>query len=469
MKNKRLIACLLAVLFLLPMIPVNLAYAEPAWSSDFQSFVLNQEYFQTGLNFNSDAYYQTRFTLYDFERDGEPELLVFNGGPSLAQMTVYVFQHTSWGINHVGNVGFRSCQLFYYDDPSFPGVFCTEGNNGNFRTVYYELQDNSIISEDVTDSGITGDPIYLPFYTLDEIRATGWGEFVRITCGISEEKWNESADETYSDENEDTISTQQQFASNIFLSNFSEQHAFERRDFDINNPFVDDLVNFAYLYCKINRHSLLSTAEVNGSYFYTLSPEDANTVLNRHFAITLSEAEAAQFPVNEDPSARYHSYYSAGFFYFPAADGESYNRFTVVREIEPLSGGQYRMYFDIYKLDILEYRRTDGVDTSFYYLSAGQAENDSRLTWENSGVAIVTPYNNNGTDTYQLQYDRVGENKASNAAPISENRLYAQDGIGSPVVEINPDGTETVVQENGTGSIVQENGTGSIVQENGTG
>ena len=98
MKNKRLIACLLAVLFLLPMIPVNLAYAEPAWSSDFQSFVLNQEYFQTGLNFNSDAYYQTRFTLYDFERDGEPELLVFNGGPSLAQMTVYVFQHTCFEI-----------------------------------------------------------------------------------------------------------------------------------------------------------------------------------------------------------------------------------------------------------------------------------------------------------------------------------------------------------------------------------
>ena len=120
MKIKRSLACLLAVLFLLPLIPVNRAYAEPFWSMDFKAFVLDQEYFQTGLSFNSDAYYQTRFTLYDFERDGEPELLVFNGGPSLAQMTVYVFKHTSQGINHVGNVGFRSCELFYYEDPSLP-------------------------------------------------------------------------------------------------------------------------------------------------------------------------------------------------------------------------------------------------------------------------------------------------------------------------------------------------------------
>ena len=412
MKNKRFIACLLTVLLLLPWMPAAQAAADSAWSSDFQSFVLNQEYFQTGLSFNSDAYYQTRFTLYDFEHDGEPELLVFNGGPSLAQMTVYVFQHTSWGIDHVGNVGFRTCELFYYNDPSLPGVFCTEGNNGNFRTVYYELQNNSIISEDVTDSGITGDLIYLPFYTLDDIRTVGWGEFVLSTCGILEENWNESADETYSDESEDTISTQQQFASNIFLSNFSEQWAFERRGFAADNPFVDDLVNFAYLYCKINRHNMLGTAQANDSYYYTLSLADANTVLNRHFALSLSEDEAATFPRDIDPSSRYKSFYDTGMFYFPAADGESYNRFTVVRDLYPSDDGRYMAYFDIYELDILEYRRTDGVDTSFYYLSASQAENDSRLTKEKSGVAILIPYDNNGTDTYQLQYYRVEENKA---------------------------------------------------------
>ena len=206
-----------------------------------------------------------------------------------------------------------------------------------------------------------------------------------------------------------SMGVQQQFAANIFLSNFSEQHAFEKRGFDVNSRNLDDLVVFAYLYCKINRRSALNTAEVNGSYYYTVSLDEANRIWNRHFGITLSEAEAAQYPLATQVNARYSNFYASGNFYFPAADGESYNRFTVVRQMEDLGNENYRLLFDIYKLDINEYWRYNGVDSGFYYLTASEAERDSRLTWDSSGFAYVRPYVNNGNPTYQLLRYALGD------------------------------------------------------------
>ena len=199
-----------------------------------------------------------------------------------------------------------------------------------------------------------------------------------------------------------TINPEQQYAANIFLSNFSEQHAFENHVFSVGNPNINDLINFAYIYCKINKRSLLSTAQIGNSYYYTLSLTDTNTVLYRHFGLTLSEEEAARFPVNSDASSSYQSFYSDRTFYFPAADGENYNRLTIVKQIESLEDGRYRMYFDIYKLDIDEYWRANGVDSGFYALNSTEAAQDYRLSWEKAGTAIVIPFTRDGIATYQL-------------------------------------------------------------------
>ena len=164
MKTRRYFSLLVAILLILAILPIGQAQAESDWLSGFQSFVLNQEYLQVGLNFNSDAYIQPRFSLYDFDKDGVPELFAFNGGPSLAQSTVYVFKHESWGISYVGNVGFRGCELYYYGDSAYPGVFCSDGNNGVIRTVYYELQSGNLTSSEIGSANTSSTPNYLPFY-----------------------------------------------------------------------------------------------------------------------------------------------------------------------------------------------------------------------------------------------------------------------------------------------------------------
>ncbi len=593
MNNKRFLSCLLAVLMLFSLVPIEQAQADSDWSSQFESFILNQEYLQSGLSFNSDAYSQPRFSLYDLDHNGEPELLAFNGGPSLAASTDYVFTHESWDVNYIGNVGYRGCELYYYEGAAYPGLFCSDGNNGVIRTTYYEMRDGSILSQDLGESAVNsgGTQRFLPFYTLDEIRSMGWNAFVRETVGAFEintsdittlksnepytipeadNSWNpiyesfvlkqeflsaeyrflkfssnieprfslydldsdsipellveggttnqalqvhvfnfqngvlhysgnmplkpyryvdapyrglfcESEDQdgkrthyyelsdgflvsssieisTIEKDNTEhshrytydrdlyawlvngqpslipfysfseiqvmgwqrfvlerlwkssnitigsltTMNQEQQYAANIFLSNFSEQNRFQSRDFDVNDRNLDDIVYFAYLYCKINRRSALNSIQNDKGYFYTLSLVEANKVWERHFGFTVSETDAAAFPLVPGTDPHFQSYYDAGTFYFTAADGESYNRFTVVRQMENIGDGSYRLIFDIYKLDINEYWRANGVDSGFYAMSASAAREDPRLTLQDSGVAVVRPYTNNGIATYQL-------------------------------------------------------------------
>ena len=598
MMARRYFACLLAVLMVFSLIPVGQAQADSDWSSQYERFILNQEYLQIGRSFNSDAYTQPRFSLYDLDQNGVPELFAYNGGPSLAASTDYVFTHESWGVNYIGNVGYRACELYYYAGSPFPGVFCSDGNNGVIRTTYYEMSDDGILSQDLGESAASpgGTQRFLPFYTLDEIRSMGWNSFVRETVGTFEASASENSAETsiapyisavpaadnswytayesfilnqeyqshdwksilkFSDNIEprfslydlddngvpeliaeggtsstrlqghviscyngrvnycgaigcnpyhygdssypglfttekrmdedqvayytlvdgtltvnpvrtitsskadnstsipltydydlyawsvagqrsslvfcslseirvagwqrfviDTLwdsinltigelcamSPDQQYAANLFLSNYSEQGRFESyaHRFDANDWHLDDLVNFAYLYCKINKRDYLSTAQNENGYFYTLSLENANTVWMRHFGLMLDDAAASAFPQNPSADPRYPSYYSNGVFYFPAADGERFNDFTVVRQMEKLEDGSYRMLFDIYQPDLRDYWSAGDAGDTFYRLTPDAAARDSRIVYEASGVAVVRPYVNNGNATYQL-------------------------------------------------------------------
>lgn len=639
MNNKRVLSCLLAVFMLFSLIPVGQAQADSDWSSQYESFVINQEYLQSGLSFNSDAYTQPRFSLYDLDQNGEPELITFNGGPSLAASTDYVFTSESWGVNYIGNVGYRGCELYYYEGSPFPGVFCSDGNNGVIRTTYYELRDGSILSQDLGESTANpgGTQLFLPFYTLDEIRNMGWDEFVQETIGtiktnepensastsiapyvptvtasdnswysayesfvLNQEylasDWNSilkfsadvmprfslydldnngtpeliaeggpSANEQrghvlscyngnvnycgsiacnpyhYGDStylglfttekltheyqvayytlvdgtltvnavrtvsptgvgvdvsniltyDQDlytwsiagqpsplvfssfseirvagwqrfvidtlwdslcltigdvcTMSPDQQYAANLFLSNFSEQDRFEgyAHRFDANDWNLDDLVGFAYLYCKINRRDYLSTAQNDRGSFYTLSLEQANTVWMRHFGFSIDATTAAAFPQRPSADPNYTSYYSDGVFYFPAADGERYNDFTVVRQMEKLEDGSFRMLFDIYQPDLNDYWNAGEAGDTFYRLTPEAAAQDSRISYEASGVAIVRPYVNNDNQTYQLFRYAVPRTEPVPIIDNDDERIVEYDGYSTEFgpLELAPSST----------------------------
>ena len=184
------------------------------------------------------------------------------------------------------------------------------------------------------------------------------------------------------------MSADQQFAANIFLSNFSEQHAFERNGFDHDDPDGTDLIWFAYLYCKINRRNDLGTAQVGDQYYYTLTLPRCNAVLGRHFGINLSETIALEIAPQTDDST---GFFLDDVFYYLAADGEPFNRLTVVNRMERLNDGSYRLTFDIYKLDLFVYLADNGVNRDYYALTAIQAAQHPALTSDGTGEAIVVP------------------------------------------------------------------------------
>lgn len=181
---------------------------------------------------------------------------------------------------------------------------------------------------------------------------------------------------------------------NIFLSNFSEQGAVS---FNAATAADDYLIRLVEIYCKINHRSCI--IYLNGEE--CLSLEDANLYLNRFFGRTISPYNGAEYLLDAWNSFRYQD----GYFRFPAADGESYNKFTVVYEMDANTDGTYTVQFQIYELGLEEYWNTPGVDNSFYRLNTDQA---AALVWDyrirpvQGGTAVVRDYTFNGRATYQI-------------------------------------------------------------------
>lgn len=378
-----------------------------AWSEVYENFVLNQNvtyndsgsmlmdensFTVNGVQFFKGKYSEPKFSLYDMDGNGVPELIIYNGASALAAGAVHVFACENGQVIYLGKIGFRGCELYCCEGSSLQGLFCTDGNNGVFRTEYYELQNGGIVSQELDASSIDNDIRgYLSFYTIDEIRAMGWDAFINAaqsrTIKQSEEAVPVSVQRT-----EIPMDSNAQYTANIFLSNFSEQSAFERNGFDVSSPNYDELIQFVYLYCKINRRSELNIETTPDGSFYTITLDTVNNVLNRHFGITLSQEQASQI-----------GSYRNGSFYFIAADGEAYNKLTVVNKMESLGNDTYELSFDIYTLNLDVYYSNNGaVDSGYYYTTADGARADYNLIWKASGTALVKPYDHDGIHTMQL-------------------------------------------------------------------
>ncbi len=389
-----------------------------SWSDAYRAYVLDRDavfdvvvstvigekaYTMDGLQYFKSDYSEPRFSLYDLDRSDPPELIIFNGAASMAGGVDYVFTFEQGQVRPLGKIGFRACQLYAVDDPSYPGLFCTDGNNGLVKTEYYTLQNGSIGMQELSRPS---DAIRtLPFCTVDEIRAMGWDEFVRSALNVRTEAASASVPQQPAEQSGTVIPIESgvQYAANIFLSNFSEQRAFERNGFDADHYDARELAAFAYLHCVINRQDALRVQRIQlpsqdmEHAYFTFTLDTVNDILYRHFGITLRDDELRQQAWNEQ------FFYAEGNFYMIASSGEAYNRMTVVRQIEQLPDGNFRLFFDIYGEDIFLYRQAnDAVDNSYYYLTSSAAEADPNFTREGSGTAIVRPYVHDGVPTMQL-------------------------------------------------------------------
>ena len=209
-----------------------------------------------------------------------------------------------------------------------------------------------------------------------------------------------------------TLSETQQYAANLSLSNFSEQWFCEMGTFDhydSADTSIAQLFSFAHLWSKINRPTEM---EYRDGY-ETMTRETFFEIIGPRIACP----EGLQPIEGEDYSAALgigtfdwnHCWYENGRFYYPAGDGESYNRFTVADEAYKLRDGTYRFRFTIYELDLDIYFDELGIPSKYYHLTSAEAAQlaaNGTITAVHTGTAVCSPiyWQSSGREMYQLAY-----------------------------------------------------------------
>lgn len=179
---------------------------------------------------------------------------------------------------------------------------------------------------------------------------------------------------------------------NVFLSNFSELDfpKFKRGSFD-----AAALVNFAYMHNKINSfgRDRIDVRQWNGEICYSISTSDVDACLERFLGVQIDH-EGFEMDMHEIGC-------DGERYYFPAADGEAFNTFSVAKTMVESAPGIYEVTFDIYGLDYEVYWET-GLEDKYYAMTSEQARSSGVLTLTGSGEAQLEDYENNGSPTWRL-------------------------------------------------------------------
>ena len=191
-----------------------------------------------------------------------------------------------------------------------------------------------------------------------------------------------------------TFSDAQRTDLNVFLSNFSELNFpnFKRDSYDEST-----VVNFAYMHNKINSfgRNKIDVRQWNGESCYSISVADVDACLERFLGIRAAreEFEMDMHQIGCDGER----------YYFPAADGEAFNTFSIATAMNRTADGSCYVTFDIYDLDYEVYWDT-GLSDEYYAMTPAQAEASPVLTRSGSGEALLEDYVNNGNATWRLLY-----------------------------------------------------------------
>ena len=121
-----------------------------------------------------------------------------------------------------------------------------------------------------------------------------------------------------------------------------------------------------------------------------------NYVGGRFFGFTISPETRSR----TNNGYTYTVEYKNNAYYYPAADGESYNSFTVVRTMTRYDG-HYLVEFDVYELDLETYWEK-GFSDLYYELTADEAASRNDVSYSYSGIAEVRDYTNGTFKSYQL-------------------------------------------------------------------
>ena len=210
------------------------------------------------------------------------------------------------------------------------------------------------------------------------------------------------------------LNREERYEINIFLSNFSEQWFHEGALWDDqpgNEVFysdqaaVEEIVDFVWLFAKINRGSQMEVVHNGGVSYYAFELGTLDSLAQRFFGRTLSETELRSMDME---------YYALldGMVCGPAADGETYMNMTVTDRMVDLGDGTMGVDFTIYSAWAFADAGGYVDNKELYYLTGEQARSLSDLELHLKGTAVVRPQTlENGRESYQLvSYELYNQN-----------------------------------------------------------
>ena len=196
--------------------------ALPEWSRVYKEFVLNEKFLHiselTFYNYEGKTDENFVFALKDISGDGVPELFVKDRSAYMAIATIYVFTVEDGSVKYVGRTGARESWIESDPYDKYQGVFSIYNHMGGLSAFYSEMNGSILIHEDVLDAtffdsaatqayetiynyagtpeyflkntdnlelyecvkhmiDVDYEPIWIPRFSLGEIRSQGWEVF----------------------------------------------------------------------------------------------------------------------------------------------------------------------------------------------------------------------------------------------------------------------------------------------------
>ena len=176
------------------------------------------------------------------------------------------------------------------------------------------------------------------------------------------------------------MSESERKAINVFFSNFSEAHF---GDYSKDSQDNYSLISFAFIHNLLNNYKkTVWQGEKMG-----ISEETVNKTLDRFFG-TQVPPETANLTQN-------HGWiYEDGSFWMPAASGESYDYYSIVKDMHEIGNGLFEAEYDVF------YAGYDELSDECYSYTIDEAREKSEYIY--SATAIVKPKTYNGKQTYEL-------------------------------------------------------------------
>lgn len=111
-----------------------------------------------------------KFGVYDLDKDGTPELIMYNGANTEAGATSYLYRINNGKAIFVDTLGQRMFEKFYYVPGSkYSGLFFQNGARGYYPGYYYEMSNGKLKTEEVLYTSDEGGKFHDIQETSDDV------------------------------------------------------------------------------------------------------------------------------------------------------------------------------------------------------------------------------------------------------------------------------------------------------------